>query len=266
MRRIVSTAVLTAFLTIATGSAAHAAGPQLYVSPTGSDSRSCTQTSPCRSLNRANALASAGSIVHVAPGSYSPAKLTKTGTPTSRITYRSTTKWGAKLSGCQTTILEATGAYTDLVGFDVTGCGGSTWNGIGLAGSYTRAIGNRVHHIARGCNPNGAIVTYTGTDQEVIGNYVHDVGVGADNTCQLYHGVYLSRPRNKAINNLVVRALGNGIESYHAATNLTIVNNTVYDVGTNGFVLAASSGSSNTNTIEIIERTIRLPAITSGTT
>ena len=44
--------------------------PTLFVSTTGSDARSCTQSAPCASLARAYAVAGAGAVVQVAPGSY----------------------------------------------------------------------------------------------------------------------------------------------------------------------------------------------------
>ena len=42
----------------------------LYMPPSGSDSRRCTKSAPCRSFARAFKLASAGALVHVGAGDY----------------------------------------------------------------------------------------------------------------------------------------------------------------------------------------------------
>ena len=49
---------------------ARAARPTVFVSTTGNDGGRCTSTSPCRSLNRAYRVASPGTVVQVAGGSY----------------------------------------------------------------------------------------------------------------------------------------------------------------------------------------------------
>ena len=64
--------------------AVRATAPALYVSPTGSDSGRCTQSSPCASFDRAYHVASLGQAVQVLPGDYAAQRInsdsSKTGT------------------------------------------------------------------------------------------------------------------------------------------------------------------------------------------
>ena len=74
--------------------------------------------------------------------------------------------------------------------------------------------------------PNGGIVAgdadYAAHGIAIIGNYVHDIGQGPrDGSCSLLHGIYAAVPGVVVANNLVVRALGDGITSWHAAARLT---------------------------------------------
>src|SRR5437868_2733227 len=72
------------------------AGKHLYVAPTGSDSNAGTQAAPLKTIARADAKASAGYTIHVAPGTYKVAAsglqsagilTTKSGTATARIKF-----------------------------------------------------------------------------------------------------------------------------------------------------------------------------------
>jgi pectate disaccharide-lyase len=143
----------------------------------------------------------------------------------------------------------------DVVGFDITSDPPAEVDGIAISGSYSRAIGNRVHDLARPCRPSGGIVAgdaaYTAHDIAIIGNYVHDIGQGPrDGSCSLLHGLYAAVPGVVVANNVVVRVLGDGITSWHAATRLRIVNNTVVDSGQDGILIGNgdAGGSEEGNT------------------
>lgn len=74
---------------VATGivvGAASATTPDLYLSPTGSDTAACTQTAPCKSFPRAFALAQPGNVVEVADGQYGCGTLS--GSKTADVTFR----------------------------------------------------------------------------------------------------------------------------------------------------------------------------------
>jgi Protein of unknown function (DUF1565) len=225
-----------------------------YVSATtGSDSNSGAQSAPFRTLAKADSVARPGDTVNVAPGSYGRVSLHSAGTASARIRFVSDSRWGAQLQ-------EATlaGAYTDLQGFDIVG--GTSNVVLLLEASYTRALGNHVHNLPIGCsssnggagiNFDGGALNYTTQGQEAIDNLVEDIGSGPrDGSCRRVHGIYAAVPGGKIINNIIRRAVGDGITSWHAATNLTIVNNTSVDNGGNGILIGtgdsgATSGNRN---------------------
>ena len=105
----------------------------LYVSPSGSDSNPGTQAKPVKTIARADALARAGYVIHVAPGTYSVAapslssagiRTTRSGTASARIRFQSDVKWGAKIVFSGTGMgWNSKGAYVDIEGFDITGSG-----------------------------------------------------------------------------------------------------------------------------------------------
>ena len=140
------------------------------------------------------------------------------------------------------------GSYVDFEGFDVTGSGGSGTTGIDVAGSYSRAIGNHVHDLAIPCDgggDGGAGIDLSGSaighNQEAIQNLVTNVGSGPrDGSCRLVAGIYASVPKVKILVNVVARGAGDGITSWHSATQLTIANNTSVHNGGYGVLLGGN--------------------------
>jgi len=233
-------------------------GPQLYVAPDGHDGRDCSSAAPCRQLERADALAGPGTTINVAPGTYSPAILRSSGTGSAPIRFVSTERWAAAIRNAgmpRGAILTVEGHHVDVEGFEVTSDVPADVDGIALAGSHSRAVGNLVHDLARPCRHSGGIVAgdaaYATHDVEIIGNFVHDIGEGPRNgSCSLLHGIYAAVPGVIIANNIVARALGDGITSWHAATRLKIVNNTIVANGQDGILLgngdAGGTGTGNT--------------------
>jgi hypothetical protein len=224
-----------------------------YVSiTTGSDSNPGTQSAPFRTLTKADSVAAPGDTVHVAAGSYGPITLKSAGTASARIRFVSGTKWGAQLGEA---ILA--GAYTDLEGFDVVG--GTSNVVLLLEASYTRALGNHVHNLPIACSGSnggagidfeGGALNFTTQGQEAIGNLVEDIGSGPlDGSCRRVHGIYAAVPGGKIMNNIIRRAVGDGVTSWHAATNLTIVNNTAVDNGGNGVLVGSGDNGATSGNI-----------------
>jgi hypothetical protein len=164
-------------------------------------------------------MAKPSTTVHVAAGTYRENVTTKVhGTATARIRYVSDTKWGAKVIGSGTQIMWTNNAnYTDIVGFDISGPGRL---GIANLASYTLVQGNHVHDltVSGGCGGGGGAgimnANYSGSDGDVIGNVVHDIGVPG--TCNTIHGIYHTNLRGKIYNNIVYRASSWGIALWHA--------------------------------------------------
>jgi hypothetical protein len=219
---------------------ASAVAKDIYVSTTGSDSNPGTQTAPVKTITRADALATAGTIVHVAPGTYRVSalgldkagiKTIKSGTATARIKFVSTVKWGAKIIVSGTGITwDSRGSYVDIDGFDISGTGR---HGILAAGANLTINNNFIHDltISGGCNGSGgaAIDTYGPVGNVVIDrNVVRNIGASMIGKCNTVQGIYIANAKNVVTNNLVSGVAMAGIQQWHGATASTIVNNTVF--------------------------------------
>ncbi|RKH60592.1 DUF1565 domain-containing protein [Corallococcus llansteffanensis] len=224
---------------------AYAAGNHLYVAATGSDAGDGSPGSPYKTILKASQVATHGTVIHVAPGTYSGGFLTAaSGTATDRISYVSdidpVTKARARIVPPNSTattgsIWENRGSYVDIEGFEIDGTGTKMPNGLINQGSYVTIKNNDVHHVIHGpgqlCNGAGGsginIHDYdvpglmTGT--VVTGNKVHDIGY----TCSKIQNIYIST-RATVTNNLSYNNPGGGgIHLWHDANHVTIANNTV---------------------------------------
>jgi hypothetical protein len=229
-----------AVVLLAAAPMASAFAKDLYVSTTGSDSNPGTQTAPVKTIARADALASAGTVVHVAAGTYrvsAPSldnagiKTSKSGTSTARIKFVSDVKWGAKIIVSGTGITwDSRGSYVDIEGFDISGSGR---HGILAAGANLTMSNNFIHDltISGGCNGSGgaAIDTYGPVGGVVIDrNVVRNIGASMIGRCNTVQGIYIANANNRVTNNLVSGVAMAGIQQWHGATASTIVNNTVF--------------------------------------
>jgi parallel beta-helix repeat protein len=224
-----------------------------YVSPTGSDSNSGTAAAPWATIQHAAAMVKPGSIVHVEPGTYGVVNSTISGSSTARIRFVSDVKWGAKIVGSGTdTAWTNSGNYVDIVGFDISG---NVRIGVLNNASFVRTIGNNVHNIAGSCSSNGGAgidnASFTGTDNDIIGNVVHDVG-NPTVQCYTVQGIYHSNLRGHILNNISYRNAAWGIQLWHAANNVVISNNLVFQNGEGGIVVGdgdAPGGVTDDNTL-----------------
>jgi parallel beta-helix repeat protein len=213
----------------------------LYVSASGSDSNSGTASSPFRQISKAASVATAGTVVHVAPGNYGPVYSAASGTSTDRITFVSDTKWGAKITAPgQTTAWKNAGHWVTIQGFDVSG---SEYNGLLTTASNGRFLGNHVHDLVPpDCSRGGAGIVaenYSAVNNDSIGNVVHDIHVSGD--CARIHGIYYQSPNaGRILNNVVYRTCGWGIHLWHNANTITISNNTVFENLKGGMVIGGS--------------------------
>ena len=218
----------------------------LYVSTAGADSNTGTLAMPFRTITRAAKAAKPSTTVHVAAGPYNESvKTTLHGTATARIRYVSDTKWGAKVVGIGTEgMWTNNGNYTDIDGFDISGPGRL---GILNYASYTLMSNNHIHNlrITGGCTGSGGAgivnANYSGSDGDIIGNVVHDIGVPG--SCNGVQGIYSSNLRGKIYNNIVYRVSAFGIHLWHAATGVVIANNTVFANGSSGMGGGIVTGS-----------------------
>jgi hypothetical protein len=217
-------------------------GKTYYVAPTGSDSNDGSLAAPFATIQRASRAVAAGDTVIVRDGSYrGDVVLNASGTPGHPITYIAEDKWKAKLVGTSTgdgsSVIKVGGAHVIIQDFDVTG---SDANGIilaytGTTASFNQAIGNYVHDIITPCDSNSGTAIETGggsnysgiNHNDMIGNLV--VNITPFNGCPGGHqasGLYAQIPYSIIANNIVINA-GYGIQSWHAASHVTVYGNTV---------------------------------------
>lgn len=237
-----------------------------YVSRSGSDAHNGSRKRPWRTLAQAARRAGPGSTVHVASGRYpGPLVLGRNGRPGRRIQFVAEHRWGARITATSPEslgIVEISGDYVDFEGFDISGRGGDGTAGIVVPGSHVRVLGNRVHDVLVACdggsNGGGGIVAggglpdYRNHDIQVVGNLVHDVVGTPTRRCGGVQGIYASVARVLIANNVSYRNAHDCITSWHAATALTIVNNTAVDCPGAGITVgsggpgATSSGNVHT--------------------
>lgn len=226
-----------------------------YVSLSGSDANDGTKQHPWASISHAGSVATPGTIVHVAPGVYIEAVTTAaSGSADARILYISDKPWAAVIAtpGRDGFAWRDTGNYTDVIGFEVAGtrCGG-----IGLGGSFQKAISSHVHNSASGCTTSdgGSGINdfnYTSQENEILNNYVHDVGITEPSCGQpnhnVIHGIYQANAGGRVDHNVSVNNCGFGIHLWHAATRATITNNTVLNNKAGGIVIGSGDAPCTT--------------------
>jgi hypothetical protein len=134
-------------------------------------------------------------------------------------------------------VIRLSGGYTILQDFDVTG---SNASGIILAytghiASFNKAIGNYVHDLTTPCDSNSGTAIETGggdnysgiSHNNMIGNLI--VNITPYNGCLGGHkssGLYAEVPYSVIAYNIVINA-GYAIQSWHAASHVTIYGNTL---------------------------------------
>ena len=215
----------------------------LYVATTGSDANAGTQAEPFLTIAHADSRARPGYTIHVAPGTYkvaAPSKrsagilTSKNGTPTERIKFVSDIKWGAKIVFSGAGIAwHSKGAYVDIDGFDITGSGRI---GILAEGGNEKITNNFVHdlQVSGGCNGGGGAaidVWGPGGGAVIDSNVVRNIGVQwlAARSCNTVQGIYVANRNNRVSNNVISGVASVGINSWHGATDSTIVNNTIFN-------------------------------------
>lgn len=179
--------------------------------------------------------AQAGMTIHVAPGTYQISSMinssSASGTSdTNRIRYISDQQWGAKIVSSDTQIWYNTGAYVDIIGFDLSG-NGNTTIGIHSQGTHQRNIGNRIHDMGWiGCQSGGGIMIGGGAHyQSALANFIFNVGPPpAVPGCNQIHGIYDQEPYCVIQNNITFHNAGMGIQLWGTPSSCVVTNNTSF--------------------------------------
>src|SRR6266851_6518619 len=254
----ISTAILSSILLLSIGAhglestdgRAPVGGRNYYLSPNGSDRNAGSVKRPWATIEYAAMWLLPGDTVHVRPGVYRGRIATAaSGVPDARITYISEQRWEAHIVGdvVDRSAWDNRGNYVDIVDFDVSGVGRT---GLYNEGSHVRFIANHVHDIAGPtsalCDNGGAGIfhgNYSGSDNDTIGNRVHDIGWTNASQCATsgsqVHGIYHANLGGHILNNLVYHNRAYGIHLWHAASDVVISGNTVFNNGSSGLVVGA---------------------------
>jgi hypothetical protein len=224
--------------------AAQAEAVDLYVAPDGRDDNPGTAALPFKTINKAAEVATAGTTVQVAAGVYPEILETSaSGTATAPIRYVSSVTWGAKIrtdGPDDHWSWTNSGSYVVIKGFDISNNGSG---GLDNFGSHVRITKNHVHNIpAPGCTSNGGAginaAEYTALNTRIDRNLVHDIGE-FPGPCPRVHGIYHSHQGGRIMNNIVFRTTGWGIHTWHAAFDIVIANNLVFNNARGGIGVGA---------------------------
>ena len=243
-----------------------------YVSPTGSDKSDGSLSHPWATIQHADRLVQPGDTVVVMNGTYfGDILLRSSGTADRPITYVAQDKWQAKLvgttSGAGTAIIRITGGHLIIKNFDITG---TDANGIilaasGTSASFNQAIGNYVHDLTTPCDQNGGAGLDTGggdnyqgiSHDDFIGNVVVNIHrILGCTTSVPPSGIYEAVPYGVVANNIVINGGYVGIQSWHAASNLTFFGNTVMNNYRDGIIVGAGDSGSSINDYTLVQNNI----------
>ena len=242
-----------------------------YVSQAGDDANDGSASHPWATIQHADTVVVPGDTVIVLDGLYiGDIVLRSSGNPGHPITYMAEHKWKARLVGSGkgdgSAVIGVNGGHVILKDFDITG---TDANGIILAyagsiASYNAALGNYVHDMITPCDSNSGTGIETGggdnygsvTHNDIIGNVV--ANITPYNGCPGGHqasGIFAEIPDSVIASNLVINA-GYGIQSWHAASRLTIYGNTLVNNLRSITVGAGDSPGGVTNDYSLVQNNV----------
>jgi hypothetical protein len=221
---------------------------ELYVSTAGSDAHPGTAAEPLRTITQAYALADAGSVIWVLPGTYTDytsgwgLRLDKRGTPDAPIILKSLVRGAAIIDGenapDRNRAVYIEGEFHVLDGFDIRN---GPEGGIAVYGNNNRIIHCRIHHNGTPDlpQPHGQDGIYSNHDTAgnvYAYNSIHDNGRPGSN---LDHGMYLCGRDEMVMHNVLYRNAASGLQvaGYSLAGNLRVFNNVMAWNGTHGIIL-----------------------------
>ncbi len=275
------------------------------MSPSGNDGNSGTQAQPFRTIQHAADIVNPGETVIVEDGTYTGTGtgtacasgssrpvvcLTRGGTSTQWVTFKSQNPLGAKIDGQSNTSTYgfdflAGASYIRIDGFDVFGMGNATGDASGFVifqgGDDVVITHNEIHDIGRLCTDttNGETAIFIANARVTVdSNRIHDIGRFApgENGCtpatSYYtnhdHGLYINgnsgtgSPGASSVtvtNNLIWNiARGWPIQIYPGTvTNVSILNNTF--AGTNPFSSGQIIVAANTSNLRVVNNIFYQP-------
>lgn len=206
-----------------------------YVSPTGSNSNSGSESQPFLTAAYAASLANPGDIVIFENGIYNTtagnffASLSRSGSSSAYITYKARNKGGAILDGQSNSALGAftiSGSYINISGFEIKGMSAIAIE-VRTGASYINFSDLNIHHIGHWCysleNGQCAFYLLSGRHITIERCSIHDIGrfAPAENGCSQPNNFYQTLDYAIYVN---------------GSSHLTIQNNLFYNIS-RGFAL-----------------------------
>lgn len=251
MRRLVISTAVVALVLAALGAQAARAASTWHLSPSGSDADACTEEQPCRTLERAQAVAGAGDTIVLHAGTYGALGETFAAT-TPGLTFRGAAgeerptllgRYATRATDVRWTGLVFDGPTGDVGG---NGCDGED----GLLWFTPAAAGARVDH-SEIRNSRGHFGVYVEADAEIDHSWIHDNGCFGDpGTANLDHGIYWASGSGSIHDNLIERSYAYGIQLYPRPDDVSVRHNTIVGSGRGGIIVAgAATGTLIANNI-----------------
>jgi hypothetical protein len=218
--------------------AASASG--VHLSPAGSDANPCTESRPCRTISRGQAVASAGQTVWLHPGSYG-AEGTSTDFRKQGVTWSGMAREARpRLLGTYVisddrirltrVIIDGPAGFPGHVGVDVY-----------------RGSNIRIDHCeVRDVDGNAGIYVSTkGHGISIDHCWIHDNGrFGVERAANVDHGVYWARGSGRLVNNLIEHNYTHGVQLYPASGAVRIIHNTFVRNGRASIMVNTTGGPS----------------------
>ncbi|HEU4603402.1 MAG TPA: right-handed parallel beta-helix repeat-containing protein [Steroidobacteraceae bacterium] len=199
----------------------------LYVSPNGNDSSSCTSSAPCKTINRAASLSVAGNVISVAAGTYGGFTISRSGTSSAPITYKANGTVTVSNSGGYGIYIN-NASYVVIDGFTVTNTGSK---GIAARGatptSPMRGLVIKNNSVSN-TQEEGMYLSEVASSL-VENNVITDVGLEGVETTG--HGIYLANAGSK---NTIIR--GNTLQAKSNTWGQAIHMNGDVSVGGDGVI------------------------------
>lgn len=225
---------------------------QWFVAPTGNDANSGSATAPFRTVQKAASVVNAGDLVLVADGVYTGGSavlsITRGGTSSAPVVFRSTNRWGAVLDGnanASTECIHFGAPNVRVEGFELRNC----WHDAveASASGLANIVLSRchIHHIGKQCSDGGegrsGVDAYSNslTVEGCLFHHIGRFGPGEDPSCTPTstawqnhdHGIYLGQGAGVVIRNNIFVACDRGwaIQRFGGGfpvDNAAIVNNT----------------------------------------
>jgi parallel beta helix pectate lyase-like protein/uncharacterized protein DUF1565 len=224
-------------------------GQTFYVATTGSDSNPGTEFAPWRTVQKALNTLQPGQRALVRAGTYTQDLVfSRAGTATAPITVASypgerPVLHAAATSG-DTFPIRITGSYFRLQGFVLENAKGISSTNVyfDVGADHIELSRNEI----RFSQDQGAFAEASTSDLQILGNFIHDNGLGHVSGQHQSHGLYIEGANHLIANNMISdHPYGFGIQIYPSNTGTIVVGNTVVESGFSGIVLGGSDGVSN---------------------